>query len=329
VSQLRLDPLTGRWVVIATERYERPTAFLTRRLPVEDDPGRVCPFCPDTFDESGPSTLETFGPDGKWQVRVVRNRYPAFEGSDPMVVSHLGPVFTQAPASGIHEVVVFTPDHDGTWADLSDSESALVMEALRDRLAEHSGIPGLRYSQAVVNRGREAGASIAHPHAQLLSMPFVPGETANEMAGFFRFHGNCLLCAVADAELEADHRIVYADDRVVVVSPFWSGSPYEMLVIPRQHDPHLYRAAPDDLSAVGRSVQVALAALRSHMGDVAYNLLFHSAPYRVSGDYHWHVHVIPQVTTRGGFELGSGVLINVVAPERAAEELSAEVGASA
>jgi UDPglucose--hexose-1-phosphate uridylyltransferase len=102
-----------------------------------------------------------------------------------------------------------------------------------------------------------------------------------------------------------------------------------MLVIPRQHDPHLYRAAPDDLSAVGRSVQVALAALRSHMGDVAYNLLFHSAPYRVSGDYHWHVHVIPQVTTRGGFELGSGVLINVVAPERAAEELSAEVGASA
>jgi UDPglucose--hexose-1-phosphate uridylyltransferase len=329
MSQLRLDPLTGRWVVIATERYDRPTTFLTRRLPVEDEPGRPCPFCPGSPEDTGPSTLESFGPDGKWQVRVVPNRYPAFRGSDPMVVSHLGPVFTQAPASGIHEVVVLTPQHDATWADLSESEATLVMEALRDRMAEHSAIPGLRYSQAVVNRGREAGASIAHPHGQLLSMPFVPGETANEMAGFFRFHGNCLLCAVADAEEEANHRIVYADDRVVVVSPFWSGSPYEMLIIPRHHDPHLYRADEEDLSAVGRSVQVALAALRSHLGDVAYNLLFHSAPYRVSGDYHWHVHVIPQVTTRGGFELGSGVLINVVAPERAAEDLRSEVGAPA
>jgi UDPglucose--hexose-1-phosphate uridylyltransferase len=329
VSQLRLDPLTGRWVVIAAERNERPTSFLTRRLPVEDDPERPCPFCPENTAESGPSTLEIYGPDGKWLVRVVPNRYPAFEGSDPLVVSHLGPVFTQAPASGIHEVVVFTPRHDATWADLSDIEAALVMEALRDRMAEHSAIPGLRYSQAVVNRGREAGASIDHPHGQLLSMPFVPGETANEMAGFFRFHGNCLLCAVADAEEEADHRIVYADERVVVVSPFWSGAPYEMLVIPRHHNPHLYRADEDDLSAVGRSIQVALSALAARLGDVAYNLLFHSAPYRVSGDYHWHIHIVPQMTTRGGFELGSGVLINVVAPERAAAELSAEVGAHA
>jgi UDPglucose--hexose-1-phosphate uridylyltransferase len=328
VSQLRLDPLTGRWVVIAAERYERPSAFLPRQLPVEDDPGRACPFCPGG-DEANGSALESFGPDGTWQVRVVANRYPAFGGSEPMVVSHLGPVFTQAPASGIHEVVILTPVHDATWADLSRSEAALVMQALRDRMADHSLIPGLRYSQAVVNHGREAGASIEHPHGQLLSMPFVPGETANEMAGFARFHGNCLLCTVADAEEEADRRIIYADDRVVVVAPFWSGSPYEMLIIPRHHGPHLYRADEDDLSAVGRSIQVGLAALQARLGDIAYNLLFHSAPYRVSGDYHWHVHVLPQLTTRGGFELGSGVLINVVQPERAAEELGSEVGAPA
>jgi UDPglucose--hexose-1-phosphate uridylyltransferase len=328
MSQLRLDPLTGRWVVIAAERLERPSAFLTRRLPVEDDPARLCPFCPGT-EEPGPATLEMFSPTGEWQVRVVRNRYPAFDGSEPMVVTHLGPVFTQAPASGVHEVLVLTPEHDATWADLSESHAALVMEAMRDRMVEHSTIPGLRYSQAVVNRGREAGASLDHPHGQLMSMPFVPGETANELAGFARFHGNCLLCTTADAEEEADHRIVYADEHVVVITPFWAGSPYEMLAIPRRHTPHLYRAEPEDLAAVGHSVQVALAALRSRLGDIAYNLLFHSAPYRVSGDYHWHVHLIPQVTTRGGFELGSGVLINVVSPERAADELKSEVGAPA
>jgi UDPglucose--hexose-1-phosphate uridylyltransferase len=328
MSQLRLDPLTGRWVVIAAERLERPSAFQTRRLPVEDDPNRPCPFCPGGDEAEAPS-LEVYGPDGTWQVRIVPNRYPAFSGADPMVVSHLGPVFTQAPAGGIHEVFVITPEHEATWADLSDEQASLVMYALRDRMAEHSSIPGLRYSQAVVNRGREAGASIEHPHGQLMSMPFVPGETANEMAGFARFQGNCLLCAVADAEEDVRHRLVAADDQVVVVSPFWSGSPYEMLIIPRHHGPHLYEATDEDLSAMGRAVRVALRALRGRLGDVAYNLMFHSAPYRVTGVHHWHIHVVPQVTTRGGFELGSGVLINVVPPELAADELRAEVGALA
>ena len=185
---------------LATERYERPTA---RPHPASPGGGRsygrACPFCPDSIDESGASTLETFGPDGKWQVRVVRNRYPAFEGSDPMVVSHLGPVFTQAPASGIHEVVVFTPEHDGTWADLSESEAALVMDALRDRMAEHSAIPGLRYSQAVVNSGAGEGAC-SSPTPMRTSCPYLrsfQARTANEMAGFFHF-GNCLMCAVAE-----------------------------------------------------------------------------------------------------------------------------------
>ena len=326
MSQLRLDPLTGRWVVIAYERAARPSAFQTRRLPVEDDPSRPCPFCPGE-EEAAP--LATYGTDGTWQVRIVPNRYPAFSGSEPMVVSHLGPAFTQAAASGSHEIFVLTPVHDATWADLSDAQSTLVMTALRDRMAEHATVPGLRYSQAVVNRGREAGASIEHPHGQLLSMPFVPGETANEMAGFSRFSGNCLLCAVADAEEEAMHRMVYADGGVVVVSPFWSGSPYEMLIIPRRHSPHLHRASDEDLASVGRSIRLALGALRNRLGDVPYNLLFHSAPYRVTGDHHWHIHVVPQVTTRGGFELGSGVLINVVPPESAADELRAEVGAPA
>jgi UDPglucose--hexose-1-phosphate uridylyltransferase len=326
MSQLRLDPLTGRWVVIAGERSERPSAFLTRRLPVEAEPSRPCPFCPGH--ENGPTTLESYGPSGQWWVRVVANRYPAFGGREPMVVTHLGPVFTQAPASGIHEVVVLTPDHDASWADLSDSHAALVMSALAQRMTEHTEVPGLRYSQAVVNWGREAGASIEHPHGQLLSMPFVPGETASELAGFSRFQGNCLLCAVVDAEEEARHRLIYLDDQVMVLCPFWSGTPYEMLILPRAHSPHLFRAAPETLASVGVGVTRALNALRVRLGDIAYNVMFHSAPYRVSGDYHWHVHVQPKVTTRGGFELGSGVLINVVQPEQAAEELRAAVPAA-
>jgi UDPglucose--hexose-1-phosphate uridylyltransferase len=326
MSQLRLDPLTGRWVVVSLDRAERPFAFVNRTMAVEADPTRPCPFCPG-HEESTPPALEAYGPGGRWQVRVVPNLYPAFQGSAPMVVSNLGPVFTQAPGSGIHEVIVISPDHQGSWADLSDAHAGLLMAALRDRMEEHSSMPGLRYSQAIVNCGREAGASIEHPHGQLLGMPFVPSEITDEQNGFERFEGNCLLCTVSDAEEDAGHRVMYADDRVLVACPFWSGTPFEMLVIPRNHDAHLQRAEPQDLAAVGRSLRIALASLRHRLGDVPYNVVLHSAPYRATGDYHWHVHVLPKVTTRAGFELGTGVLINVVAPELAAAELRAAAAA--
>ena len=318
--------MTGRWVVIASDRAQRPSDFLPRRLPVEDDPLRPCPFCPGSELEP---VIELAGPDGAWDVRVVPNLYPAFRGNDPMVVTHLGPVFTQAPASGVHDVIVLSPDHNVSWADIDAEHSARIMSAISARMLEHSAQPGLRYSQAVVNSGREAGASIEHPHGQLMSMPFIPGEAANELAGFARFQGNCLLCAVMEAEEEVAHRVVYADDRVMMLCPFWSGTPYEMLLIPRSHETHLYSADPEDLGAIGHSVQRALASLRNRLGDVAYNLMFHSAPFRTSADFHWHVHVMPKISTRGGFEMGSGVLINVVPPERAADDLRSTFAAHA
>jgi UDPglucose--hexose-1-phosphate uridylyltransferase len=328
VSQLRLDPLTGRWVVISMDRAERPFAFFPRSLPVEADPDRACPFCPGN-EEATPPALEAYGPGGTWQVRVVPNLYPAFSGDSPMVVTHLGPVFTQAPGSGIHEILVFSPEHRASWADLGDSQSALVMAAIRDRMEEHSSHPGLRYSQAIVNCGREAGASLEHPHGQLLGMPFVPGEIADELAGFSRFEGNCLLCAAADAEEAARHRVVHADERALVICPFWSGTPYEMLILPRNHNGHLHKARAGDVAGVGRAIAAAVDALRRRLGDVAYNIVFHSAPYRTGTDFHWHVHLLPKVTTRAGFELGTGVLINIVSPEEAAAELRASAHAAA
>ncbi len=326
VSQLRLDPLKGRWSVISAERRDRPFTFLPRRLPVEPT-SRPCPFCPDGEDTGPGPTLE-LGTEAGWQVRVVPNLYPAFEGSSPMAVTNLGPVFTEAPGSGIHEVLLFGPEHHRSWADLNDEQAALVMQAVAQRMTAHSGLPGLRYSQAIVNAGREAGASIEHPHGQLMGIPFVPREITDEQAGFARFAGNCLLCTTLDAEESAGNRVVYADDDVVVVCPYWSGSPFEMLVLPRSHCAHLARASSSDLAAVGRALQRGLAALRFMLGDIAYNVIFHSAPFRTAGDFHWHAHVLPTVSTVAGFELGTGVVINVVAPEDAASSLRAAPAAA-
>lgn len=320
MSQLRLNPLTGRWVTVAVERAARPSELISRQLPVESGPQRKCPFCPGN-EEATPPALETYGPNGRWLVRVVPNLFPAFEGNEALRVQNLGPVFTQASASGVHEVLVFSPEHTDTWADLDDKHAGLAMAAIRDRMEDHARRSTVRYTQAIVNSGREAGASLDHPHGQLLGIPFVPGEIAEEEAGFRRFEGSCLLCTLVEAEVQAGHRIVYEDERVVVVCPFWSGAPYEMLVIPRHHEVHLENTSPAEVVAVGRAIRDALVMLRAKVGEAAYNLVFHTAPHHHEGPFHWHVHIVPRLTSLAGFEQGTGVMINIVAPELAARHL--------
>lgn len=327
MSQLRLNPLNGRWVTVVAERAERPTDFAPRSTQVEADPLQPCPFCPGN-EEATPPALETYGRDGKWVVRIVPNRYPAFYGDDPLAVRNLGPVHVQAPASGIHEVLVFSPEHSSSWADLDDRDAGLVMAALRDRVEEHARAANVRYTQAIVNYGREAGASLSHPHGQLLGMPFVPGEILDEERAFGRFEGGCILCATVEAEVADGSRVVHDDDRVVIVCPFWAGSPYELLVIPRTHEAHLQESAPADLAAAGRAVRDSLGRMRELLGDVSYNLVFHTAPHRHSGPFHWHAHLWPKLVSVAGFERGTGVLINIVPPEFSAQELRKQGAAS-
>lgn len=306
---------------MATGRVIRPDDFSLERLAVETGPVRPCPFCPGQ-EESTPAALESYGEGGKWAVRVVPNLYPVFSGVEPMTVRNLGPVHTQAPASGIHEVLVFTREHEDGWAELDDLQAGLVMTALRDRFEEHSRIGGIRYTQAIVNHGREAGASLAHPHGQLLGMPFVPGEIAEEEAGFRRFAGSCLLCTMAEAERDTTHRVVLDHDGVLVVCPYWSGAPYEMLVMPDDHHAHLSRCDQRTVAAVGRAVRDVLARLRDRVGDVAYNLVVHTLPHHHEDQFHWHIHVLPRIHSVGGFEQGTGVPINILAPEHAASLLT-------
>ena len=316
---LRLDPLSGRWVAISTDRANT-SQFLPTREHGLDENRETCPFCPGN-EEATPPALESYNSDGRWLVRVISNRFPAFSGDGPFVVQHHGPVFIDAPANGIHEVLILSPSHDMTWADFSIIQTRLVMSTIRDRIEEHQNTPGLRYSQAIVNSGREAGASIYHPHGQLMGIPIVPRELIEEQGNFSRFSGGCLLCVAMGTEESAKERLLQATDATVTIAPYWSGSPYELLIIPRAHEGHLERSDEDTLTSIGVAIRDALKALRAHLGNVAYNVVFHSAPYRSTSPFHWHVHILPKLTTPAGFELGTGLYINVVSPEEAAKNL--------
>jgi UDPglucose--hexose-1-phosphate uridylyltransferase len=328
VTELRFNPLLSRWVTVAGERASRPSDFVPRRLPVEFEPLRPCPFCPGN-EGATPPALESYGPRGSWQVRVVPNLYPAFAGSGPLRPTDLGPLHRSAPATGIHEVLVLSPHHRLSWADLSDAQAGLVMAAIRDRVEDHAHQQGVEYTQVIVNHGREAGASIEHPHGQLLGIPFVPGELEEELENFAAHAARPeegagrpgLLQAIVHEELRREERIVVDDDKVVVFSPYWSASPYELLIAPKRPATHLDRAAPGDLAATGRALRDVLSRLRALLGDIAYNLVFHTAPHRADVEFCWHVHVLPKTATSAGFEQGTGVRINVVPPERATQQL--------
>lgn len=319
-NQLRLDPLTGRWIAVAEGRSYRPSAFSP--FPASDHRPfeRPCPFCPGA-EEKTPPALETYGPTGTWTVRVVPNLYPAFAGDEPMVSQSKGPVFTSAPASGMHEVLILSQDHKATWADLDDDQIGVVMAAMRDRMDIHAHSGIIRYSQIILNQGRSAGASLEHPHAQLLGISFVPRELVDEQAGFTRFVGGCLLCATSKLESAINQRVVAENENSVIISPYWASTPFEMLVIPKTHGPHMHISSPYELKTIGISIKQTLMTLRNQVSDVAYNLVFHSSPYRSVGNFHWHIHIFPKLTTKAGFELGTGVPINIISPELATSVL--------
>ncbi|WP_420451040.1 galactose-1-phosphate uridylyltransferase [Ilumatobacter sp.] len=327
MSQMRLNPLNGRWVTIVPDRAARPSDFAVRDRTDELALDRPCPFCPGNEEETPPS-IETNAEDGNWSMRVIPNRFPAFDGDDAFAVQHLGPVHVKAEASGIHEVFVFDPNHDGGLQDLDDDHAVELMNVLRRRLTEHSQVPFVRYTQVVVNHGRDAGASIAHPHGQILGLPFVPSEILDEERAFARFAGGSLLTTTLEAELASNRRIVISNDDVVVFCPFASGVPYEMMIVPQEKRSHMPDASDASLAAVGIALRDAIRHLRAALGGVAFNLGVHTAPHQHTGDYHWHVHIWPQLTTQAGFERGTGVLINIVAPEDAADVLRSVTAAA-
>ena len=319
MSQLRLNLLTGRWVTVVPSRANRASDFAPRTQQVESDPERSCPLCPGADRDEAP-LFESVDANGNWKMRVIPNRYPAFEGDESLAVRNLGPVHVMAEASGTHEVFVFQPEHTQRLDMFSDEVIAELMATLKSRFVAHANTPNIRYTQAIVNHGREAGASLAHPHGQLLGLPFVPGEILEEERAFERFKGGCIVCTTVEAEANTE-RFVLDNEHATVICPFWSSSPYEMLIMPKSHQQHLVDSSTAELTGVGIAIRDALAHLVKTLGDIAFNLVFHTAPSHHTGMYHWHVHLFPKLTTTAGFERGTGVMINIVAPEHAATEL--------
>ena len=310
MPELRRDELSGRWVLLAPGRAARPHAFSVRPSDARDAPGD-CPFCPGNERETPPEVFRTGEgtPDTPgWQVRVVPNLYPFVGGEDP------GP-----GATGAHEVVIISPGHDRTLARMAEDEAVMTLTVMRDRVRHHLA-DGRAYVQAAVNHGPAAGASIDHPHAQVIALDFVPPAVEGTLERVNAAGDDLVAAAAAGA---AGRGLAVVEGPAPAWCPEAASAPYEMRVAHRSTRARFDEATDAEIAVVARATREALRRLDGVLGHAAYNLVVHTAPPGPPGFFHWYVEVRPRVAVVAGFELGTGVYVNVVAPEDAAAALRA------
>ena len=289
-----------------------------------------CPFCEGREEQTPPEIFSVrrdgTPPNGPgWRVRVVSNKYPALRIDGDTARGGVG-MFTRMDGVGAHEVIVETPEHDTHLALLPEDHIADVIRAYYQRYEDLDRDERFEYLLLFRNHGRVAGASLSHPHSQLIALPMVPKRTSEEMDAAERYfvkHGTCVYCDMIQQELASGERVVYENERFVAVAPFAARFPFETWILPKAHMASFGGISAQDVPAMADALKTTLLKLALCLDNPPYNYIVHTAPYEFprSPAYHWHLEVMPQLTRTAGFEWGSGFHINPVAPEDAARYL--------
>ncbi|MGI6558620.1 MAG: galactose-1-phosphate uridylyltransferase [Limnochordia bacterium] len=333
MPELRKDPTTDTWVVISQERSKRPSDF---QLPKETKAaGADCPFC-DGNEAKTPPEVYALGPPDRqpntpgWWVRVVSNKFPALRLEEWPANGGLEmggfELAARMPGFGAHEVLIESPDHYATLASHSQEHLDLVLKALVRRYHDLGGDGRMGYMQIFKNWGHVAGASLEHTHLQIIVLPRAPKTAAHKLKiaqDYYHRHGLCLYCDLIKFEADHGERVIEETNHFLVFAPYASRFPFETWIIPKSHQHSFGQLTGEqsfDLSGVlkrlGRRLELSFE-------DLPYNLVWQTAPYGPGHEsyYHWHLELLPRLTTIAGFELGSGYYINPTAPEAAAESL--------
>ena len=319
MNELRRDYFADRWVIIATDRAQRPTDFVRRKRAAAGAAPPGCFFCPGNEHTTPPSKASYFREAGAlvcradaggrppltgWLVRTIPNLFPAVKPGET------GPApGREMVAAGVHEVIVETPSHDRQPRQMSDAEIRLLFKVYADRFREIAQLPYVKYISLFRNYGKDAGASLAHPHSQLIALPLVP-LTIKEQYGCD--YGPVIL------QEERSDRMVLATEHTVAFAPFASPFTYGTWIFPRRpcrNIAELTDAERDDLAVAARDVLARIAAL---LGDPPYNYAFVQS---IDQPLHMHLRIYPKLGTEAGFELNTGVNVNSVPPESAAKSL--------
>jgi UDPglucose--hexose-1-phosphate uridylyltransferase len=328
LPELRKDPITGRWVIISTDRAKRPTDFV--RESVEIRGNGFCPFCYGHEDKTPPEVL-AYGRNGSgpntpgWSVRVVPNKFPALGIEGDLDRQGEG-LFDKMNGIGAHEVIIETPDHKSTLAMIPEKNIEDVLWAYRDRMLDLKNDRRFRYILLFKNHGEAAGASLEHTHSQLIALPIVPKRVREEVDNAVRYYQEkerCIFCDMIRQEMDTEARVICENDHFVALAPYAPRFPFETWLLPKQHGSAFENNQNPIYASLAALLKNILLRLDAVLNRPAYNYVIHTSPIgeEVNEHFHWHIEMMPKLTKVAGFEWGTGFYINPTPPEESARFL--------
>ena len=326
-SELRKDPLSQRWVIIAAERAKRLSDF---ELEPSPEVPQFDPFAPGNEDKTPPE-ITAFRKPGTppnstgWRVRVMPNKFPVL-GIEGRLSPRGDGIYDHMQGIGAHEVIVDTPKCVRSITALTDPEVQDVIWMYRDRLNDLRKDTRLKYGMIFKNVGAAAGATVYHSHSQLIVTPIVPRAVTQKMESceeFFQYRGRCLVCDMVAQEIEQGARVVLDTEYFVAFEPYAPRTPFETWIVPKNHESHFEDLRHPECEDLAFTLRRTLALLEKGLGAIAYNYMFFTSPFGCGPlqHFHWHIEIIPRMTRQAGFEWGTGFHINPVPPEEAADFL--------
>lgn len=328
MSELRKDPITGRWIIVSTDLRKRRSSFHLQPVIPTDDPG--CPFCEGHEAMTSPE-ITARRPNGSspnspgWDYRVIPSMFPALRVEGAIEREGDG-VFDKMSGIGAHEVILESPRHVDTMASMPEAALEHVLLVFRERIADLKQDRRFRYVIVFKNWGAAAGASIGHSYSQLIALPVVPREVRDEVDGarvYYAAKERCVFCDIVRQECQDRKRLILENADMVAIAPYAPRFPFETWILPKRHK-SLYEEAPlHEYGSLARILGDTLRRMNKALQTPPFNLLIHTGPLSEPvGDYfHWHIEIIPTLTKVAGFEWATGFYLNPTSPEEAAQVL--------
>ncbi len=328
MTQLRRDPIVGRWIIMEDESPWAPKDFAVP--PHTHEETTTCPFCAGN-EYMTPPEISAVRPDRSaantpgWRVRVVPNKFPALQ-----IEGHLDRrgegLYDRTNGIGADEVIIETPDHAKDLPDLTYEEVRLVLETYAQRSADLQKDRRFKYMMLFRNYGFAAGASVDHHHAQLIALPMIPKNVIEELEGsaaYFEYRERCIFCDILHQEKEENDRILDENDAFIAFCPYVSRFPFEVWIMPKEHRNFFCESTPQELGALSHILKDTLGRMKRTLNDPAYNFIIHTSPNdgQEHPGYHWHIEIMPRISRIAGLEWGTGLYVVPTPPEVAARYL--------
>ncbi|MDD5045073.1 MAG: galactose-1-phosphate uridylyltransferase [Candidatus Omnitrophica bacterium] len=327
MSDLRRDPIVGRWVIVNSGHPLKPQDYEK-----EEHTWRQgeCPFCYGNESLTPPEIDVIRNPKTQantpgWQVRVVANKFPALRIEGELERHGVG-MYDMSNGVGAHEVIIESPYHHKDIPDLLNNEIENIITLWCRRTIDLAKDKRFKYIMLFKNYGPSAGASLEHPHSQIIALPMIPKNVHEELLGaeeYFGYRERCIFCDILRQETQDKERIIIEDKYFMAFCPFVSRFPFEIWIVPKKHSGYYCQMSKEEIPSLANILKEVIGRVKNILPSPAYNFIMHSSPINgdASDSYHWHIELMPKLTRVAGFEWGSGFYLVPTPPESAARYL--------